>query len=80
MDAKDPKDADMEPGDRDEDPDKDRGVESDSGPASETSHPSGRSVEDVCGDCGLIPCMCGPTPQVNPGGGAEAEAEAEAHA
>ena len=21
---------------------------------------------DVCGDCGLIPCMCGPTPQVIP--------------
>ena len=51
LDAMDPEDADMEPGDRDEDPDKDRGVKKE-GPASETSHFSGRSVEDVCGDCG----------------------------
>ena len=81
VDAEDPKDADMEPGDRDEDPDKDRGVEKDSGPGSESSHLSGRSVADVCGDCGLIPCTCGPNPQDIPGStGAEAEAEAKADA
>ena len=70
---------DMEPVDRDEDPDKDRGVEKE-GPPSDTSHLSAQSVEDVCGDCGLLPCMCGPTPQVILGAGAEAGAEAEAEA
>ena len=50
------------------------------GPPSDTSHLSGRSVEDVCGDHGLLPCMCGPTSQIIPGAGAKAEAEAEAEA
>ena len=57
----------MEPGDRDEDPDKDRDVEKE-GPPSDTSHLSGQSVEDVCGDCGLLPCMCGADPTGHPGG------------
>ena len=51
----------------------------DSRPGSEASHLSGQSL-DVCGDCGLIPCMCEPTPQVIPESAREIVAEAEARA
>ena len=51
----------------------------DSGPGSEASHLGGQSL-DVCRDCGLIPCMCGPTPQVIPESAGETVAKAEAKA
>ena len=88
LDAEDPHDKDMNPGGGDGDEDMDpAGVEGgvqgddasvkDCGPGSEAPHLSGRSM-DVCGDCGLIPCMCGPTPQVIPVSAGETVAEAEA--